>query len=102
MPTATTASASRPTTWSPRSTSPVSCWAKSTRPYPARTARRRSRRIVDRLDGPVTTGRADVQWVVTEHGAVDLRGLDTAARAATMCELAHPDHRCGLATAVRR
>lgn len=57
-------------------------------------------RIVDRLDGPVTTGRADVQWVVTEHGAVDLRGLDTVARAAAMRQLAHPDHRYRLTTAV--
>ena len=57
-------------------------------------------RIVDRLDGPVTTGRADVQWVVTEHGAADLRGLDTIARAAAMRQLAHPDHRYRLAPAV--
>jgi acyl-CoA hydrolase len=50
-------------------------------------------RIVERLDGPVTTGRADVHWVVTEHGAADLRGLGTVARAAAMRELADPDHR---------
>jgi acetyl-CoA hydrolase len=56
-------------------------------------------RIVDRLDGPVTTGRADVHWVVTEHGAADLRGLDSVARAAAMCELAHPDHRSRLTAA---
>lgn len=57
-------------------------------------------RIVDRVDGPVTTGRADVHWVVTEYGAADLRGLDTSARNAAICELAHPDHRYRLAAAV--
>ena len=31
-------------------------------------------RIVPRLHGPVTTGRMDTHWVVTEHGAVCLKG----------------------------
>lgn len=53
-------------------------------------------RIVDRLEGPVTTGRADVHWVVTEYGAAELRGLDTVACAAAIRELAHPKHRCRL------
>lgn len=57
-------------------------------------------RIVERLDGPVTTGRADVHWVVTEHGTADLRGLDTVARAAAMRELADPDHLHRLRTPV--
>lgn len=56
-------------------------------------------RIVDRVDGPVTTGRADVHWVVTEYGAADLRGLDTVARTAALRELAHPDHRARLGAA---
>ncbi|WP_024795238.1 acetyl-CoA hydrolase/transferase C-terminal domain-containing protein [Tomitella biformata] len=37
--------------------------------------------LVDRLSGPVTTPGHDVDIVVTEHGAVDLRGLDRAGRA---------------------
>jgi len=37
--------------------------------------------LVDRLSAPVTTARSDVDVVVTEHGAADLRGLDDAERA---------------------
>lgn len=44
-------------------------------------------RIVDALSGPVTTPAADVDWVVTEHGARRLRGLDEAARGAALREL---------------
>jgi acyl-CoA hydrolase len=45
-------------------------------------------RIVRRLDGPVSVTRADVDWVVTEHGARSLRGLTDGARRAAMIELA--------------
>lgn len=37
--------------------------------------------LVDRLSGPVTTPGHDVDVLVTEHGAADLRGLDRAERA---------------------
>jgi acyl-CoA hydrolase len=36
--------------------------------------------LVDRLSAPVTTVRADVDVVVTEHGVADLRGLDDRER----------------------
>ena len=36
--------------------------------------------LVERLDGPVTTPGHDVDVVVTEHGAADLRGLDRLQR----------------------
>jgi acyl-CoA hydrolase len=47
-----------------------------------------SRRIVQRLSGPVSTARSDVDWVVTEHGARSLRGLTDAERGAALLELA--------------
>lgn len=51
-------------------------------------------RIVARLNGPqVTTARSDVDIVVTEHGPVDLRGLDTAGRARALISIADPAHR---------
>ena len=50
-------------------------------------------RIVERLDGPVTTSAADVGWVVTEHGAVDLRGLSRSERARAVRTVADPSHR---------
>ncbi|WP_292052325.1 MULTISPECIES: acetyl-CoA hydrolase/transferase family protein [unclassified Brevundimonas] len=53
-------------------------------------------RIVARLDGPVTTPRNDVQWVVTEHGAVNLRGLTDGERARALISIAAPDFREGL------
>jgi acyl-CoA hydrolase len=41
----------------------------------------------------VTTPRHHAQWVVTEHGAVDLSPLGDRSRAAALIELAHPDFR---------
>jgi acyl-CoA hydrolase len=48
----------------------------------------RSARIVRRLNGPVSVSRADVDWVVTEHGARSLAGLSDAARTKALTELA--------------
>lgn len=53
-------------------------------------------RIVSRLAGPVTTARSEVDVVVTEYGAAELRGRDLAARARAMIAIAHPDLRTGL------
>jgi acyl-CoA hydrolase len=39
-----------------------------------------AKRIVPELDGPVSTARSDVDWIVTEHGACSLRGLSEAHR----------------------
>lgn len=52
-------------------------------------------RIVSQLKpgaGVVTT-RADVRWVVTEYGAVNLYGKSLRERAKLMIGIAHPDHR---------
>ena len=43
--------------------------------------------------GPVSLGRFDVDVVVTEYGAADVRGLGYDARAAALIALAPPDHR---------
>ncbi|TDU00870.1 acyl-CoA hydrolase [Azorhizobium sp. AG788] len=50
-------------------------------------------RIVARLDGPVSTPRADVGLIVTEHGIADLRGLSIRQRQRRMVELAAPAFR---------
>lgn len=52
-------------------------------------------RIVPRLrDGAgVVTTRGHVQWVVTEHGAVNLRGRTLRERAELLIRVAHPDAR---------
>ncbi|MET4682238.1 acetyl-CoA hydrolase/transferase family protein [Brevundimonas faecalis] len=59
-------------------------------------ARGSASRIVARLDGPATTPRNDVHYVVTEHGAVDLRGLTDDRRARALIGLATPEFREGL------
>jgi 4-hydroxybutyrate CoA-transferase len=58
-------------------------------------------RIVPQLQpgaGVVTT-RGHVEWIVTEYGAVNLRGRSIRERAALLTSIAHPDHRDGLARA---
>ena len=57
-------------------------------------------RIVPRLDGPVTTPRNDVRWIVTEWGAADLHGKTLAERAEALIAIAHPSFRNGLAKAL--
>ena len=54
-------------------------------------------RIVARLDGVASLARTDIDVVVTEHGAADLRGKDVHARAAALIAVAAPAFRDGLA-----
>jgi acyl-CoA hydrolase len=54
-------------------------------------------RIVTRLGGPATLGRADAGVIVTEYGVADLRGLPLPERRERMLAIAHPDHRQALA-----
>lgn len=50
-------------------------------------------RIVPRLHGPVTTSRMDVHWVVTEHGAVNLKGKSEFERSQALISIAAPHFR---------
>ncbi|MFC3713013.1 acetyl-CoA hydrolase/transferase family protein [Sphingoaurantiacus capsulatus] len=66
------------------------------------TAKGSSRIIVPGAGrGPVSLGRADIDIVVTEHGAADLRGRSYDDRAAALITIAAPDHREELARAWR-
>ncbi len=49
----------------------------------------------------VVTTRAHVHWVVTEHGAVDLRGKNLRQRAKALIGIAAPQHREALERAAR-
>jgi acyl-CoA hydrolase len=49
----------------------------------------------------VTTPRHHVQYVVTEHGAVDISLLNDVERPSALTELAHPDFRDGLRATLR-
>jgi acyl-CoA hydrolase len=50
-------------------------------------------RITAALSGPVTTARSDVDVIVTEFGAAQLKGQTLAERARQLVEIAHPDFR---------
>jgi acyl-CoA hydrolase len=50
-------------------------------------------RITAALAGPVTTARADVDIIVTEFGAAELKGQTLAERTRRLIAIAHPDFR---------
>jgi len=50
-------------------------------------------RITVDLSGPVTTARSDVDVIVTEFGAAELRGQTLAERTRRLIAIAHPDFR---------
>lgn len=50
-------------------------------------------RIAARLSGPVTTARSEVDVIVTEFGAAELKGQSLAERARRLAAIAHPDFR---------
>lgn len=56
--------------------------------------------IVPTLCGPVSTARADVDVVVTEHGAAWLRGVPLSDRGERLVAVAAPQHREGLLRAL--
>jgi 4-hydroxybutyrate CoA-transferase len=64
----------------------------------------RTSRIVSTLTAGagVTTTRAHVHWVVTEHGRVNLHGMDLAQRARALIGLAAPPFRDSLAAEALR
>lgn len=50
-------------------------------------------KIVPTLSGPVTTARSDVDIIVTEFGAAELKGHTLAERTRRLIAIAHPDFR---------
>ena len=53
-------------------------------------------RIVPYLEGPATDPRADIQYVATEYGIVNLRGKSVAERTVALIEIAHPKFKAEL------
>jgi acyl-CoA hydrolase len=53
-------------------------------------------RIVPRLEAP-SIGRDLADYIVTEHGVAQLKGLSRSARAAVLTAIAAPQHRPALA-----
>ncbi len=50
-------------------------------------------KIVPTLSGPVTTSRSEVDVIVTEYGAAELKGQTLAERTRRLIAIAHPDFR---------
>ncbi len=50
-------------------------------------------KIVPALGGPVTTARSEVDVIVTEYGAAELKGQPLAERTRRLIAIAHPDFR---------
>jgi acyl-CoA hydrolase len=50
-------------------------------------------RITTTLSGPVTTARSEVDVIVTEFGAAELKGQTLAERTRRLVRIAHPDFR---------
>ena len=50
-------------------------------------------KIVPTLSGPVTTARTEVDVIVTEFGAAELKGQSLAERTKRLIAIAHPDFR---------
>ena len=59
-------------------------------------------KIVPCLTSPVGTSRADVQYVVTEYGCVNLKILPMRERVHAMISIAHPDFRAELTEEAKR
>ena len=60
---------------------------------PATAKGGRLSRITARLSGPVTTARSEVDVIVTEFGAAELKGQNLAERTRRLITIAHPDFR---------
>jgi itaconate CoA-transferase len=58
-------------------------------------------RIVAKLQGPATDPRIDTQYIVTEHGICNLRGMSSDERANALIGLADPAFRDQLTAAAR-
>lgn len=58
---------------------------------PATAKGGRISRITPTLSGPVTTARSDVDVIVTEFGAAELKGRTLAERTRRLIAIAHPD-----------
>nr|WP_295669427.1 acetyl-CoA hydrolase/transferase C-terminal domain-containing protein [Sphingomonas sp.] len=50
-------------------------------------------KIVPTLSGPVTSARSEVDLIVTEYGAAELKGQTLAERTRRLIHIAHPDFR---------
>lgn len=70
--------------------------------FPSAVGDGRISKVVPHLEGPVTTPRTDVEYVVTEHGVANLKGMSSTERAKALIGLAHPAFRDQLSAAAKQ
>jgi len=75
---------------------------KSVSAFESTAAHGKVTKIVPQISGVVTDLRSDTQYVVTEYGAVNLKGLSSSERANQLIELAHPSFRDELKAAAKK
>lgn len=68
----------------------------------ATAAKGKVSRIVPRIQGPATDARIDTQYIATEHGICNLRGMSSDERANALIGLADPQFRDELTAAARK
>jgi itaconate CoA-transferase len=69
---------------------------------PSTAAHGKVSRIVPRLQGPATDPRIETQYIVTEHGLCNLRGMSSAERALGLIQIADPGFRDELTVAAKQ
>jgi itaconate CoA-transferase len=75
---------------------------KSILAFESTTKQRKISKIVPKLSGVVTDLRTDTQYIATEHGIINLKGLSSSERARQLISVAHPNFRDELTEAAKR
>lgn len=75
---------------------------KSILAFESTTKQGKISKIVPKVTGVVTDLRIDTQYVATEYGIVNLKGLSSSERARQLISIAHPDFRDPLTEAAKK
>ncbi len=74
---------------------------KSILAFESTAKQRQISKIVPKLSGIVTDLRIDTQYIATEYGIINLKGLSSSERACQLISIAHPSFRDELTEAAR-
>ena len=75
---------------------------KSILAFESTAKQRQISKIVPKLSGIVTDLRIDTQYIATEYGTINLKGLSSSERASQLISIAHPSIRDELTEAARQ
>ena len=80
----------------------LSSGGKSILAFESTTKQGKISKIVPKLSGVVTDLRTDTQYIATEYGIINLKGLSSSERARQLISTAHPNFRDELTEAAKR